>query len=498
MRGALLLILMLAALLPAAATAQVPFRAPDKLLTGTITRADFQRYRRIAFTVPRGTVRLVVAFDHDQREDKTVIDLGIEDMHGFRGASGGNKANFTIGENDATPSYLPGRIDAGRWHLVLAVPNIRVGITARWQAKLWFLKAGEADTPPSPVVDRGPGWYRGDLHLHTAHSDGSCASQIGKRVPCPLFKTLETAAARGLDFVAITEHNTTSAHAAMREAAAYFDRLLLIPGREITGFYGHFNIFGVTEPIDYRITPGGPVTFNSIADRVHALGGLVSINHPGLPSGEACMGCGWTMPDADLARVDAIEVVNGGAASLPGGIDGSLSGARLWAQSLASGRPITAVGGSDNHDALQPATTLGSIGRPTTVVRAEGLNQAAILAGIRSGRVFIDMEGSAGSMLDLRVAAGDAEAPMGARLVAAPDVPIVARLMVNAPPGSRIELNGNGALIMSEPIGSAQDYQLPVDRRARPLVLRAIVRDPDGAIRLMSNAVIVTASDQPK
>ncbi len=491
-----LLIFLLAALFPVLAAAQTPVRPPDKLLTGTITRADFQRYRQVPFTVPRGTVRIIVAFDHDQRETKTVIDLGIEDIHGFRGASGGNKADFTIGESDATPSYLPGRIDAERWHLVLAVPNIRAGITARWQAKLWFLKAGEA--LPSPATDRGPGWYRGDLHLHTAHSDGSCASQSGKRVPCPLFKTLETAAARGLDFVAITEHNTTSAHAAMREAAAYFDRLLLIPGREITSFYGHFNIFGVTEPIDYRITPGGPVTFNSIADRVHALGGLVSINHPGLPSGEACMGCGWTMPDADLARVDAIEVVNGGAARLPGGIDGPLSGTRRWLEILASGRGVTAVGGSDNHDALQPATMLGSIGRPTTVVRAAGLNEAAILAGIRSGRVFIDMEGSAGSMLDLRVAAGDAEAPMGARLVAAPDVPIVARLMVNAPPGSRIELIGNGALIMSEPIGSAQDYQLPVDRRARPLVLRAIVRDPDGAVRLMSNAVIVTASDQPK
>lgn len=486
-----LLMLLLAALFPVAVAAQVPQRAPDKILMGTITRADFQRYRQVPFTVPRGTARIVVAFDHDQRKAKTVIDLGIEDMHGFRGASGGNKADFTIGESDATPSYLPGRIDAGRWHLVLAVPNIRDGITARWQAKLWFLRAGEG--LPSPVVDRGPGWYRGDLHVHTAHSDGACASQSGKRVPCPLFKTLETAATRGLDFVAITEHNTTSAHAAMREAAPHFDRLLLIPGREITTFFGHFNIFGVTEPIDYRITPGGPVTFNRIADRVHALGGLVSINHPGLPSGEACMGCGWTMPDADPARVDAIEVVNGGAARLPGGIDGPLSGARFWAQSLARGRPITAVGGSDNHDALQPATTLGSIGRPTTVVRAAGLNQAAILDGLRSGRVFIDIEGNAGSMLDLRVAAGDTEAAMGGRLVARPDLPLTARLTVNAPPGSRLELLGNDALIATVTINGAKDYQLTVDHRERPLVVRAIVREPGGAIRMMSNAVIVSA-----
>lgn len=487
------LVLSLVFFLATASQAQTPARAADQILTGTITRADFQRYRRVPFTVPRGTTRIVVTFDRDQREAKTVIDLGIEDMHGFRGASGGKKADFTIGESDATPSYLPGRIDAGRWHLVLAMPNIRVGITARWQAKLWFLKAGEVDTLPSPVIDRGPGWYRGDLHLHTAHSDGSCASQSGKRVPCPLFKTLETAATRGLDFVAITEHNTTSAHAAMREAAPYFDRLLLIPGREVTSFYGHFNIFGVTEPIDYRIAPGGPVTFNAIADRVHALGGLVSINHPGLPSGEACMGCGWTMPDADPARVDAIEVLNGGAARLPGGVDGPLSGSRQWLEILARGLAVTAVGGSDNHDVLQPATQPGSIGRPTTVVHADGLNQTAILAGIRSGRVFIDMEGGAATMLDLRVSAGDREAAMGGKLAAAPDTPIVARLTVDAPPGSRLDLLGNDALIATETITGAKDYQLTVDRRERPLVVRAIVREPGGAIRMIGNAVIVTA-----
>jgi hypothetical protein len=37
-----------------------------------------------------------------------------------------------------------------------------------------------------------PGWYRGDLHMHTVHSAGSCASQRGQRVPCPLFLTAKT------------------------------------------------------------------------------------------------------------------------------------------------------------------------------------------------------------------------------------------------------------------------------------------------------------------
>src|SRR5690606_12073212 len=132
----------------------------------------------------------------------------------------------------------------------------RKGVTARWTARLWFLEGAEAQVLPSPTEGRGPGWYRGDLHLHSAHSDGSCDSIAGRRVPCPLYRTLEAARQRGLDFVAVTEHNTTSHAAALRELAPYFDRMLLIPGREVTTFHGHFNVFGITSPIDFRIAEG--------------------------------------------------------------------------------------------------------------------------------------------------------------------------------------------------------------------------------------------------
>ncbi|OYY77810.1 MAG: hypothetical protein B7Y43_09325 [Sphingomonas sp. 28-62-20] len=478
------------------AGAQVPVRQPDQQLTGTITRADYQRYRAVPFTVPRGTERLVVAFDYDQRAQKTVIDLGVEDQHGLRGSSGGNKADFTIAESDATPSYLPGRIEPGRWRLVLAVPNIRPGITARWTARIWYLRAAEAELAASPLADRGPGWYRGDLHLHSAHSDGTCPSQSGKRVPCPVFKTLETAAERGLDFVAITDHNTTSAQAAIREAQPYFDRLLLIPGREITTFFGHFNIFGVSAPIDYRITPNGPVSFNAIADRVHALGGIVSINHPALPSGEPCMGCGWAMPGADLARVDAIEVVNGGAALLPGGVEGPLSGMAFWLKTLRAQRPVTAIGGSDNHDGAQTAPIAGSVGRPTTVVWADGLTQRAVLAGLRAGRVFIDIGGMTESMLDLRASNGRTTAAMGSILPAAAGDPLTAHMTVHAMPGARLDLMAGDAVITSVAIDDARDVDLPIDRHERPLLVRAVVRAPDGKVILMSNAVTISGPDK--
>ncbi len=100
-------------------------------------------------------------------------------------------------------------------------------------------------------------------------------------MPCALFLTLGTAATRGLDFVSVTEHNSVSHHNGLREAQPWFDRLLLIPGREITTFFGHFNIHGVTKPLDFRIQPGGPISFNALADEVHRLGGIVVVNHDG-------------------------------------------------------------------------------------------------------------------------------------------------------------------------------------------------------------------------
>ena len=98
-----------------------------------------------------------------------------------------------------------------------------------------------------------PAWFRGDLHMHTAHSDGQCPSQTGKMVPCPLFFTADAAARRGLDFIAITDHNASSQYDAMRELQPYFDKVLLIPGREITTFQGHINFLGSTDFIDFRL-----------------------------------------------------------------------------------------------------------------------------------------------------------------------------------------------------------------------------------------------------
>ena len=405
MRGAAALAFLLAA---AVAT---PAAGQDAVVTGELTRADFETYREVPFNVPAGVRRVTVWLSYD-KADRTVVDLGLWDPQRFRGWSGGRRDRITVGETDATPGYLSGALPAGRWSVVLGVPNIRAGVRSRFRVSVFFDRGGAtaaSDAIAAPLVDRGPGWYRGDLHMHDAHSDGSCAAISGaaERVPCPLFRTVSAASAAGLDFVAVTDHNTVAHFGGLRELQPWFDRLLLIPGVEVTTFHGHANIFAPHRFVDFRL--GSRKGIGALQDEIAGAGAAMSVNHPALPSGEACMGCGWSWPGTDWSRVTAIEAINGATTS------GPLAGTGFWYARLNEGHRLTGIAGSDNHD---PDATPGQspIGRPTTVVRARALTTAAILDGVRAGDVFIDVEGTRDRLLETEARQDGRVAAMGASL----------------------------------------------------------------------------------
>jgi hypothetical protein len=391
-------------------------QAPPLVLHRTVTYADRQTYIELPFEVPEGVTRVSIETSYTERERHTAIDLGLFDGERFRGWSGGNKSSFTVSETDATPSYLPGPVRRGRWKLILGVPSIREGVRSEFTASIYFARAGDlpaVSTFSQVPLRNSPAWYRGDLHMHDAHSDGSCLSQSGKTVPCPLYKTVETAAQRGLDFIAISDHNTISQFDAMRELQPYFDHLLLLPAREITTFQGHANVFGTTEFLDFRLTSSYVPDINHLLKQVQDLHGLFSINHPGLPSGESCMGCGWTAPNTDFSRVTAIEVINGDLREGPG------SGISLWEEQLNKGFRLTGIGGSDNHDADIPRDARSAIGRPTTVIHARDLSERALLEGIREGHVFIDAEGTKDRLVEFEAKTDSDAASMGDSIHAA-------------------------------------------------------------------------------
>ena len=213
----LALALTLGACATPSATPPRPGAARELVFTGAVTRKDWQTYTEVPFTVPAGIERMTITVSHDGRDAKTTLDLGLIGPNGFRGWSGSNESSFTVSATDATPSYLPGRIEPGRWTLLIAVPAIREGVTTHYEAHVTLagVTAKPVELAAAPIKTEA-GWYRGDFHNHTAHSDGSCAALSGKRVPCPAFLTLEAARTAGLDFVAVTDHNTGSQNNELR------------------------------------------------------------------------------------------------------------------------------------------------------------------------------------------------------------------------------------------------------------------------------------------
>ena len=476
-------------------------QAPDQVLHGELSGRDNHTYRSVPFQVPAGVTRITVDFAYTGKDQRTTIDLGLlgpggfRGQDGFRGWSGGNKHIFTVSAADATPSYLPGPIQPGRWTLLLGIPNIRPASHASYTARIWFARgAADAWGPRelNPPLRTAAGWYRGDLHMHGAHSDGSCTSQSGaQRMPCPLFLTANQALSRGLDFIALSDHNTISQLNDMRELQPYFDRLLLIPARELTTFQGHANLFGVIQPVDFRVGSAGVPDWNTLLRNIAPLHGLLSINHPIRANDESCMGCGWTPPKpVDMHLVQAIEAVNGLDALAP-----QWSGIPFWQHQLDQGFRPTAIGGSDNHDAKQPMSLPGGalIGTPTTVVHASELSVAAILDGIRAGHVFIDTQGTRDRMLEFTAQVGAHTAEMGDALAAPTGSTVHIALAVTAPAGSRVELVSDHDTIQPKidlaVHGAEQKLAFDWPSDGKQHWVRANVRGSGGELLLVGNPV---------
>jgi len=477
----------------------------DVILKGEISDRDFHHYIERPFAAPKGVVRIEVQFHHDGADQRTTIDLGMLDPVRFRGWSGGNKTRFDIGETDATPSYLAGPLPAGDWKLLLGVPNIRKGVVTHYEARIHFVVKGDPETlaPFTPKAGRaGPAWYRGDFHAHTGHSDGSCVSDSGRKIPCGVERTLDAARRRDLDFVTVTDHNTESHVAELRNLQDTHDQLLILPGRELTTFQGHANGLGLVGPVDFRLDGVHVARADQLADAVHARGALFSINHPSSPSGEACMGCGWT-PDAfDMRRADAIEVVNGGSLRSGLSADGSLSGLSFWEDLLRKGLRITAIGGSDNHSPDLPKDVGGSVGRPTSVVWADRLTPEALLEGVRRGHVFIDLDGVPGRLLDVSVVGrGGGHGRAGDRV--RPDAGALnIHVHVIGAKGGRVELvTDQGPVTPPQPaLILSDDDTIKLTWRVRPQDHFAYVRiyDPTGGrMTMLANPIYIdNSSDQ--
>ncbi|HEY4292736.1 CehA/McbA family metallohydrolase [Luteibacter sp.] len=483
-----------------AAAGMATERAPSLVLRGQLSGADQHTYREVPFDVPKGTSRITIDVDYTGREERTTIDLGLlgpggfEAQDGFRGWSGGTKRRFTVSATDATASFLPGVIQPGKWRLLLGIPNIRPTSTALYTARIWLSRDDEGFGPehgltaPLAMEDR---WYRGDLHMHSAHSDGGCLNlSRTKKVPCPLFLVATSAAKRGLDFIAVSDHNTMSQVSGLREIQPYFDRMLLIPAREITTFEGHANLFGVSRTVDFRVGTKDVPDWNALLADIARAHGVISINHPNRPNDETCMGCGFTPKNpVDMHGFRAIEAINGKDA------ERADTGIPFWEKQLNDGLRITAIGGSDSHigpDDPRDAFA-GTIGTPTTVVHARELSMEGILDGIRAGHVFVDTEGTRDRSLDVVGTAGAARAGMGDAIRVADGAAMHVAVHTAALQGQLIAATLDGL-----PLAGAGSWIPPNGDVAfdwtsdgKPHWLRVDVRSPEGKLLILGNPVYI-------
>jgi hypothetical protein len=495
--------LLLVSVVGSASPLPQPPAAPIVLkLNGIITGADHQKFRAVEFAVPDDIERVDIDFAHDGQGVRTVVDLALYDPKEFRGASGSNKTSLTIGSVDATPSYRPGSIPSGTWKLILGFPNVRASVglpgkgspVTRYDIVVRMHRAG-GSLPDSAFTKApirvGQDWYRGDFHSHTAHSDGSCASRRGQRVPCPSFKTIEAAEHEQLDFIAVTDHNTNAHYNGLRELQPYFDNLLIIPGMELTTFGGHANVLGIDSWPNFLKPESQDSDIAAVFLETHRRAGLVVINHPGLPSNEDCMGCGWSS-QSGWEHVDAIEVVNGGSLLRFGSAEGPFSALEYWQRLLNRGHRLTALGSSDSHDPTAVPEKQVPIGRPRSVVYASELSQRALFEGVRRGRVFVDVDGTSTRKIDLALKMGAEEFFMGSSVALLPKVPWTLQVKTSGVSDETlvITVGGEG--------GHQVSHQQIVDRPVTELTprltgcerwIRADVRDQKGNLLLISNPI---------
>jgi len=362
------------------------------------------------------------------------------------------------------------------------------------------LAAGETATlalemPPRAVET--PGWIAADLHVHSAESFDTS---------WPLAHQLIAFAANGAEVLVSTEHDRVVDPRPLVAALGLNDRLVAIPGVEITGSYaggdtpftlGHLNAYPMRpEPTAFR--GGAP---RSEGRRVRALlaelaangDPFVQLNHPRGDVQHAVEdGAYFThlavagepfdprRPlDAKPNRVlverdpatglrdldyDGVELLNGPNADRYRLVRAD------WLSLLLQGAVHVGVGNSDTHRAGEVP------GLPRSYValaddRVAGFDEAAFHAALRGGRVFA----TTGPLLEARLGdAGPGERFTGPRgtlrvtVDAAPWVPV-----------DRLLVHRDGEIVADRQIERGRRVELPLEFARDGFVVVEVEGAPD-------------------
>ncbi|MEO3887717.1 CehA/McbA family metallohydrolase [Nonomuraea sp. B5E05] len=377
-------------------------------------------YLHYPLDVPDGVSELELVLEYDKIVDVVQIYAVLLEPDGtFRGhvqcpgGPGPRRLVIRVGADGAGPGCVAGPVPAGRWTVRLDLDRHKAAapytLTVRAAQTPAGAAAGAASAPARDAATEpargvatgvargvatgpggrearprravgGPGWYRGELHSHSAHSDG-------RR---PVADLVRAAKEAGLGFLAVTDH-FTAAHWPDLDA---HDDIVLLHSMELTSHRGHANLHGLTRWVDTYVDRPDHTMVDVTAD-VHGQGGLVCVNHAF--SGDQA----WRRFDTPWEAVDLIEI-----AHLQQGANNDAQ-IGLWDRLLTSGHRVIGVAGSDCHDPADPGQALGQV---VTVVHADEGSERGIVEGLRRGRVRVWR----GADVDMHVNG----APMGATAAA--------------------------------------------------------------------------------
>lgn len=356
--------------------------------------ADERTLRHVPFEVPDNVDQLHISLAYNARIGSdprltggNTLDIGLFDEQGtesggpgLRGWSGSERTEITIDREWATPPYRAGAPGSGTWHLLFGAYKVDmngmdIDITVTFDAG-----NQPPEVPPWPSLDeltRGavppaaePGWYRGDLHMHTVYSDGDSYPH----------EVAAIAYSVGLDFYGITDHNRAQSPVGLVPEGDGWP--VLVPGVEVTTYAGHFNVWGTEGWYDFRDATAAGI--QAAVDAARAEGGLLSLNHP-KPFGPS-----WDFPE--VTGFDCIEPWNSWWPRLNNMSTG------YWADVLAGDSPEhwhVGIGGSDTHKNKSPGAiwnpmSEATMGFPTTWIQTdEALTPESVIDAIRAGRCFI-------------------------------------------------------------------------------------------------------------
>ena len=373
------------------------------LLEGKVDDEQSLRFARLGFRVGPACVRITVALEqHTRNEAQIPICLfdscgNVRIMKASEGSVGASSRGYFVAVDSASSGGIPGELPSGVWKLVLYKRRFFEDITMRIRVTATFADLTDPQDvaalqrrstegeglrthpfsayrePPSTVAAEGA-WYCGELHVHSSESTGRT----------PVDEVLRVAREQELDFVAVTDHFTAS-HWLRLQALEHTGRPLFLQSMEVSGDYGHANIHGISRWINPLVDDNQELadflglsqrpSMETIADEVHAQGGLFCINHA--QSGMVA----WRYPQFPLEKADLFEIW-----CLPDSST-TLLYPTMWDNLLCQGYHITGVGSSDSHH--PSGSDVWRLGQIRTWVQAAELSQSALLAGLKAGRAYV-------------------------------------------------------------------------------------------------------------